>query len=320
VSGDEALVHQALLYADEDQFLSSAVPFLRDGLKDGGCVLAVVDDRNIEALRGTMGLSEGQVTFLPAQGFYRHPVRTIGAYSNIVHASLPRRVWALAEPVWQGWTPTQKAEWKRYESVVNAAFSTSGAQVICAYNTRTTSDDILESASLTHPILLEGQGPHHSLDYTGPDAFATDDDKRPLPTPPACPDVLALGEDLTSLRILRAFLTERLVQHGIESAKQTSTVLTAVTEVATNAINHGAPPMEVRIWAEDSALVCEVFDYGHWRPDALIGHLPREAGMGIGLWGVRLLADSVHVRAGWEGTTVRLTFPRTEPAQGAGLL
>lgn len=303
---DEALVHQALMYADEDQFLGAAVPFLRDGLEAGDAVLAVVAEPNIMALKGTMGRDAGPVTFVPALGFYDHPVRTIAAYSKIVHTSLPKRVWALAEPVWQGRTQTETGEWKRYEAVVNAAFETSGAKVICAYDTRTTADDVLESTTLTHPILVEGQGPHRSRDYLPPETFSVNGDRDPLPPPSVCPDVLQLGDDLAALRVLRTFLTERAAHHKMP-CELTGKFLMAADEVATNAISHGAPPMEVRVWAEESTLVCEVADFGHWRPDALIGHLPREAGMGsFGLWGVRLLADTVQVRTGWSGTVVRL--------------
>jgi anti-sigma regulatory factor (Ser/Thr protein kinase) len=308
VTRGEALVHQALLYGGEDEFLKATVPFLRDGLEDDGAVLAVVAEPNILALKGTMGPDCTPVTFVPAHSFYQHPVRTIAAYSEIVHQSHPKRVWALTEPVLPGLTQPQANEWKRYEAIVNAAFGTTGAQVICAYDMRSTADDVLESASHTHPIVMEGQGPHQSRDYQQPQDFSINGDHRPLPPPATRPDVLPLTENLGCLRTLRTFLTERALHHGLPQ-QATSPFLMAVGEVATNAILHGAPPMEVRIWAEQRSLRCEVADFGHWRPDALIGHLPRETGLGnFGLWGVRLLADVVEVRTGWAGTVVRLTF------------
>lgn len=311
VTKDEPLVHQALLYGGEDEFLEATVPFLRSGLEDDGAVLAVVAEAHIMALKGTMGRDCTPVTFVPAPAFYDHPVRTIAAYSKIVHQSHPKRVWALAEPVWHGLTQAQANEWKRYEAIVNAAFDTSGAQVICAYDMRCTTDDVLESTSRTHPVLMEGQGPHRSRDYRQPKDFSVNGDREPLPPPAVCPDVLPLNESLTCLRTLRAFLTERAGHLGLRR-ELTSSFLMAVDEVATNAILHGAPPMEARIWPEKRALLCEVADFGHWRPDALIGYLPRETGMGnFGLWGVRLLADSVQVRTGWSGTVVRLTFALT---------
>lgn len=308
---DEPLVHQALLYGGEDEFLEATVPFLRDGLEDDGAVLAVVAESNIMALKGTMGRDCTPVTFVPASAFYRHPVRTIAAYSKIVYQSHPKRVWALAEPVWQGLSESQANEWKRYEAIVNAAFSTTGAQVICAYDMRNTADDVLESTTRTHPILMEGQGPHRSRDYTRPQDFSVNGDNRPLPAPARCPDVLPFTDNLACLRSLRGFLMERAAHLGLRK-ELTSPFLMAVDEVATNAIMHGAPPMEARIWAEKQTLLCEIADFGHWRPDALVGHLPREAGLGnFGLWGVRLLADTVQVRTGWSGTVVRLTFALT---------
>jgi hypothetical protein len=40
----------------------------------------------------------------------------------------------------------------------------------------------------------------------------------------------------------------------------------------------------------------------------MLGYAPpaSAASGGFGLWGVRMLADAVEVRAGWDGTVVRL--------------
>jgi anti-sigma regulatory factor (Ser/Thr protein kinase) len=306
VRRDEELVHQALLYGDEDTFLGTAVPFLHDGLEDGGAVLAVVAEPNIMALKGTMGRDASPVMFVASEGFYVHPARTIAQYHQIVQKTLPKRVWALAEPVWRGRTVEERRDWQRYESAINITFETSGAQVICAYDTRVITDDVLESTGVTHPVLLEGQGAHKSRGYVEPTLFSVNGDRDPLPPPSVVPDVLRLGDSLSELRVLRTFLSERAAHHKMP-AKVISKFLVAVDEVASNALRHGAPPMEVRVWAEDGMLYGEVMDFGHWRPDAMIGHVPQDAGLGsFGLWGVRLLADTMQLRTGWSGTVVRL--------------
>ena len=298
-------MHRALLYGGEDEFLAAAVPFLRDGLEAEDTVLAVVPEPNMMALRGTLGPDAEPVMFVDADQFYLHPVRTISEYHKIVLGSVPKRVWALAEPVWLGRTRQETTEWERYEAIVNAAFATSGAQVICPYDTRKIGYGVIEAARRTHPVLIQGQGPYSSRHYDEPEHFATLIDQDPLPPPPGRPEVMGLAES-EDFRDLRAFVGDHAIMLGM-SGEAIRPYLMAVCEVATNAVRHGAPPMEVRTWAQDGDLVTEVVDYGHWRPEPLIGHLPPAPGTGIGLWGVRLLADTVELRTGWGGTVVRIS-------------
>ena len=84
-------------------------------------------------------------------------------------------------------------------------------------------------------------------------------------------------------------------------------LLVAVTEVVTNAMRHGEPPIVLRMWPEPDAaggaLVCEVADEGRWPPGAGYGLLPpRPAGTApgsrFGLWAVRLLCATVQIRTG----------------------
>jgi hypothetical protein len=62
------------------------------------------------------------------------------------------------------------------------------------------------------------------------------------------------------------------------------------------------------VWAEDTDLVCEVTDAGHWDRDPLTDFLPPEsaASGAFGLWAARILVDLVQVRTGPMGTVVRL--------------
>ncbi|MGW0773603.1 hypothetical protein ACWD01_08080 [Streptomyces sp. NPDC002835] len=65
--------------------------------------------------------------------------------------------------------------------------------------------------------------------------------------------------------------------------------------------------MTLRTWP-DSGLICEITDSGHWQPEEFISWSPPEsaADSGFGLWGAGLLCDTVQVRTGAKGTTVRL--------------
>lgn len=301
---DRGLMHQALLYDGLPEFLKVSVPFVRDGLQRDEAVLAVVPSANLQALRDELGADGATVTFIDAGTWYEHPVRTIRDYYDFVERSLPRRVRALAEPVWHGRSREEIVEWTRYESVVNAAFATSGARVICGYDRRNVDPSILDAAQRTHPELLIGRRRESSNVYTTPETFSSYCDRGPLPPAPADAETMRLeSRDLTSLREM---IRDRAERHRMDPTAACA-FMTAAVEVAANALEHGTPPMAVKVWVDRGRLVCEIADYGHWRPGPLLGFLPRQPGSGIGMWGVRLLTDRVQVRAGWTGTVVRLS-------------
>jgi MEDS: MEthanogen/methylotroph, DcmR Sensory domain/Histidine kinase-like ATPase domain len=305
MSRDEGLVHQGLLYSEKEEFLTATVPFLKEGLEADDAVLAVVPGPSSSALRDTLGSDAGPVKFVDATAFYRHPVRTIASYNDFVYSVAPRQVRVLAEPFLPGRSALETIEWSRYEAIVNAAFSTTGARVICGYDTRNTGPDVLEAARRTHPMLVGWQGPRRNRSYAEPEHFGFDCDRMPLPPPKGSPDTLPF-ERLEDLRAVRRFVechARRWAMHELELIKFRE----AADTIAINAVKHGSPPMELRLWAEDEVMVCEVVDFGHWRPCGLIGFLPPDPGTGIeGLWGARMLVDTVQVRTGWSGTIVRL--------------
>ncbi|MEO5875499.1 MAG: sensor histidine kinase [Streptosporangiaceae bacterium] len=303
----ETLVHRALLYGGEEEFLAAAVPFLQEGLGESDHVLAVVPPMNEIALRDVLGTDMNSVVFINSLDFYLHPVRTIAQYNDLVREVAPRRLRALAEPSWRGRSAAEMSEWGRYESIVNAAFGRSGAQVICPYDRREISPAIREACMSTHPELLEGgYYPAYNTDYTVPESFNANVDREPLvPAPPGTDRILIESADLCAVR---AFISERASRRRMNPA-DLNHLLIAANEVATNAVTHGTPPIELMVWTQGDSLVCEVADIGLWHPEELVGFLPPENAnsIGFGLWGARMLVDLIQVRAGFHGTRVRIT-------------
>jgi anti-sigma regulatory factor (Ser/Thr protein kinase) len=308
--GSARLDHRAVLYAGYGGprgLLAGAAPFLHDALDQGSAPIVVTTTPATQAIRTTLGATADQVTFVAAEDLYIHPVRALAAYDRLVRRRAPDRVWVLAEPLWHGLTPSQTAEWMRYEAVVNAAFAASGARVACLYDTGRLPADILQAARRTHPILSEGSTPLRSPAYQDPRAYCAELARAPLPGPPVPPVVLPLAEGQRDFHKLRRRLADHATAAGM-AAPAGRLMLMAVSETAANAARHGTGPMQARTWAADGQMIVEVIDYGHWKPDPLLGYLPPEPGLGFGMWGVRLLADGVEVRTGWAGTTVRLAF------------
>jgi anti-sigma regulatory factor (Ser/Thr protein kinase) len=300
------LAHRALLYGGQDDVLDVTVPFLRAGLETDEAILAVLPVSHIEALRDVFGSDADAIRFADATAWYEHPVRTIAAFDDFARSKAPRRLRALAEPVWRGHSPVETVEWHRYEAVANVAFAHYGAQAICLYDRHRLDDEVISGARRTHPEVIDRGGARSSGAFVEPNAFNVECDRSPLPPPGGAVDSLPIAT-VDDLHDLRTFVSERARRHG-QADGPLGNLLIAVTEVATNALRHGTPPIELRVWVEDAALMCEVIDHGHWSHDALLGLLPPQsaAAGGFGLWAARMLVDVVHVRTGGSGTVVRL--------------
>ncbi|TDD65989.1 sensor histidine kinase [Actinomadura rubrisoli] len=303
------LEHKAFLYGHVDDFLSVTVPFLKSGLERDQVVVAVVREPNLSALRDVMKPHGGAIEYYDSAGFYQHPVHTLRDYQTIVKRSEPRTVCALAEPIWGGWDDRQTLEWIRYESLINVVFADSGARALCPYDSGTLSPRIVEEARRTHPLLLRDGRSVANEEYIDPATYGAGCDRDRCHGRPDNAEYLTVDGD--DLHALRSFVAERALTHGL--AKQPSqNLVTAVNEVAANALQHGTPPMGVWVWRDGEDLVCEVGDNGFWRPSPLTGFIPPDSALqqGFGLWTVRLLVDLMELRAGWDGTFVRLRVRR----------
>ncbi|MFB4297243.1 anti-sigma factor RsbA family regulatory protein [Actinomadura sp. NTSP31] len=300
------LEHRAFVYGGTDHFLAVTEPFLRSGLEAGQAVVAVVREPNLSALRDLFAAGDG-IEWIGAEGFYQHPVRTLRDYQGLVNKFAPRPVCALAEPVWAGWDERQTLEWIRYESLINEVFKDSGARALCPYDRETLPPRIVEQARRTHPVLLSDGPAMASGDYVDPVTFGAHCDRSRRFGRPADAEYFAVQDD--DLHALRSFVAERALLHGI-AKRPSQNLVTAANEVAANALQHGLPPVGMWIWRDGPELLCEIGDNGLWRPapDPLTGFIPPDSALqrGFGLWTVRLLVDLMELRAGWDGTFVRL--------------
>jgi anti-sigma regulatory factor (Ser/Thr protein kinase) len=303
------LEHRAFLYGGIEHFLSVSVPYLTDGVAAGEAVIAVVREPGLGALRDVLAPYGDQIQFYDSDGFYEHPVRTLKSYQELVMSTRPRTLRALAEPVWEGWTPRETLEWARYESLINVAFADSGARALCPYDLNGLPDEIIDHARRTHPLLAAERRTVRNADYVEPAEFGGRcDGGLTFDRPPGADYQAVTSEDL---RGLRAFVAERAIAYGVD-AQKAQHLVTAVNEVAANAVRHGSPPVGVWVWPDGPELLCDIGDNGLWHADPLVGFVPPESALesGFGLWSVRLLVDLMELRAGWDGTFVRLHVRR----------
>jgi anti-sigma regulatory factor (Ser/Thr protein kinase) len=84
--------------------------------------------------------------------------------------------------------------------------------------------------------------------------------------------------------------------------------LVAVNEVVDNGIVHGAPPVQLRLWAELDTLTCQVVDSGTGLLDPLTGYRRPDTSGPMGLWLARQFVDDLLIgNAPGDGCSVLLT-------------
>jgi anti-sigma regulatory factor (Ser/Thr protein kinase) len=112
--------------------------------------------------------------------------------------------------------------------------------------------------------------------------------------------------DAAHLALVRAFVYERARALGLP-AERADLLTIAVSELATNTLQHTDDGGRVRVWADAGKITCDVVDRG---PSRAFGRPmpPAEAERGRGLAIVERLCDEVTTQSSSDGTVVRLRF------------
>lgn len=300
------LVHPALVYSSDEDFLATNIPFLREGLGAGERTLAVTSRRNIGLLTDALGGDAAPVDFHEARDWLTTPWRALLAYRRYVnrHAGNDMRVRVIGEPFAPERTSAAAIEWTRYESMINIAFADLPLTILCPYDTRTLPAAVVDHALRTHPVVMDEAGIAPSPDFVDTRAFSAELDRIGLEEAPSRVAELPLNGSLDDVR---RFVVEEARRAGVASDVLPDLTL-AAHEIVTNARTHGRGRGVVRTWTAEQEFVCEVADTGPGMEDPLVGHVePGEARTGgRGLWLARHLCDLVQVRSGPAGTVVRL--------------
>lgn len=304
---DSEFIHEAFLYAGDDEFLAGTVPFIIEGVEAGEPVMVAVSERKIDLLRSALEGPDDSVLFVD-MGRLGNPARILPALHDFLASRAPghRPVRGIGEPIGPDRSPAALLECQRHEVLLNAAFATRPAWwLLCPYDTGALRPDVVDEAERSHRFLLE-HGEHRSstgFDMCDPAGFAL-----PLPEPTTPADVLRFAHD--GLARVRRFVTDASARRGLHPARLPD-LLVAVNELATNSVCHGGGAGTVRVWQEGDAVVCEITDAG-FIADRLIGRRRpdtyREGGRG--LWIVNQLCDLVELRSSPAGTVVRIHLSR----------
>lgn len=168
------MIHGALMYAGADDFATSAVTYLREGVARDERPLAVTSTQRIDRVRDGLGADANRVTFADWHDWYRSPTAALNGYRDYLNAQLARgarRVRILGEPVWRGRTPAEIKAWARYESLINIVFAAAPSVLLCPYNTRSVPRAVMAAAQRTHPRVQAGVKDEPSMDYLDAEEF-----------------------------------------------------------------------------------------------------------------------------------------------------
>jgi anti-sigma regulatory factor (Ser/Thr protein kinase) len=171
---------------------------------------------------------------------------------------------------------------------------------------RVTSGEVLDDVTRTHPYLTTADGRHIVNDrYTRPEVFLT----QPRPTHA---DPLEASPPLVDLVNPMPLAARQAVRATSSATCLTATdvegLVVAVCEAVTNAICHGRPPVQLRLWSGSERIVVTVTDHGAGPTDPFAGLLPAATAPpgGLGLWLTHQLCNLVTLDKHKEGFTIRL--------------
>jgi MEDS: MEthanogen/methylotroph, DcmR Sensory domain len=121
MSAGSGCVHDLLLFGSDADLVAAGWAFIDDGIAAGDWVIVHGGEHEVELLREAFN-DDPRVSFGPGRERYQHMMATIGEYQRLCERenSAGRRVRALG-PVPIDENPTARAEWMRYEALIERA-------------------------------------------------------------------------------------------------------------------------------------------------------------------------------------------------------
>ncbi|GAA5006023.1 anti-sigma factor RsbA family regulatory protein [Streptomyces siamensis] len=303
----EPFAHPALLYDGDREYVDGTAPFVREGLAAGHPVAVAVPVRRLELLRSALGTDADRVRWIDMTQAGRNPGRIIPSVLRAFADAHPgRRVRIVGEPVWDGRRPVEYPACVQHEALINAAFGGRDVTILCPYDARALSEDVIADAHATHPVVIRAGRRTVSRAYDPDGVLARYNEALRHP-----PGAAAVRFDAEFLPAARDFAVDEARERGMGPARLQDLNL-VVAELTTNSVVHGGGSGTLRIWAEDDRIVCEVEDEGRLS-DPMAGRRPVRPDQigGRGLFLVHFVSDLVRVHTGRSGTTVRSYLART---------
>jgi anti-sigma regulatory factor (Ser/Thr protein kinase) len=267
-----------------------------------------VPGRKAALLRDRLGAESHLLRYGTIVETGRNPARLIPELRAFIDEHRGRRVRYVSEAIWPGRSAAELCEATRHEALMNLAFATSPATIVCPYDAGSLAPSVVGGAERTHPALLRNGRTQPAAGYAGRGVMPAECE-RPLPAPPTDAQVLAYE---TSLRPVRQLVTSHSAELRMDSERITNLVI-AAGEITANTLRHTSAGGTFWVWHTGEEIICQVRDRG-WIADPLAGrrHRPPEDS-GHGLWVVNQVCDLVEIRTSrTAGTIIRLHMRRED--------
>lgn len=299
------LIHHGLLHPPSADLTATLAPLIMERLARGETVLAAVPPSTAAELPARLPTLAG-LHITDSGELYRHPGRVLAYYGAWLAKTEPegRPATIVAVPDPDDDDQHREALWMHVDAVTTVALAEQNLTLICAYSHHPATADAVHRV---HPSLLNGTIMPNP-DYLPAEQFVA---RYPLPPPAELgePDFTHIIEHLRELSPLRQIVSAYATRAGLPADRSEDVVL-AVTEIASNAIEHGSPPATARLWTTSTSMICQITDTGRYtRPLAGLLPPPSTQFRGRGLWMVHQLCDQVYC---WQyPTTIRVQMDRT---------
>lgn len=304
MSADITATHIALIYRRPEELLSTVIPFVREGLADGERAMVLTELGKLELLRRELGQLARAVEFTDLGTTSQRQARIIHAVIDFARRNDGRRIRIVAEQSLARRSQREIDDYLRIEAAWNVAFHSLPVSVLCPYDASALPADVVLACQRTHPALAAEHRLEPSDEFVDPRGYIAG--SCVVIEPPASAAVFSAATT-ADLAPARAFVRSQAARAGL-GAEATDELTIAVSEVLTNALDHGKPPRFLYAYREGPMLVCQVHDSGDspWHP--LASYLPPGDGaaQGRGLWVARQLCDSLEIATDATGTHVRL--------------
>ena len=140
-------------------------------MEQSHCLAVVMTEAKEGLVRDALGDRAGRVEFADWADWYRSPKEALRHYGELVKQKVELgAVWirVVAEAAWNGTDP-DIGTWTRYESLVNLAFASTPATIMCTYDQRAFPAEVVADALRTHPEVACGRETTASASYLDPE-------------------------------------------------------------------------------------------------------------------------------------------------------
>ncbi|WP_345382491.1 ATP-binding protein [Pseudonocardia yuanmonensis] len=297
----DGMVHEGVPYREPALLARELHAPVGETLRDGGRVVAVLDEANRVALESLLGPAAADIEWRDPAEVHRVPAFTVATrWAQLARRTPHPEVRTTVIAQHMDLPGVDLAYWIRLDAALNVALATLPVTMLCPCRDDADLDLLLRSS---HPALRIGG---ESLP-TGPQRDPTElvAEYPPPPPPDLGPPAAELAVTLDGLPAVRRLVAETAPVAGLDPERTADLVL-AVNEIATNSVEHGPGRGRLRLWTR-GGLLAEVHDVGRMTvPFPGIVAPPASGARGRGLWLASELTDVLQVWSDTSGTTVRL--------------